>query len=170
MTVQTTISAAAQVHHLRFAHHAMKRLIADIPVEKMCAQPLAGVTMNHSLWIIGHIACTDDYFMREFSGRPMTLPERWHTIFGMGSTPTSDASQYPGADVVIAALNDRRHAYIAWYESLTDQQRAQPAPERWLRFAPTNGDVAYFLTWHRGFHSGQLSTLRRALGLPPALK
>lgn len=166
MSSQTIIPATTQLHHLQFAHNATKKLIDGIAADKLCAQPLPG--MNHALWIAGHLATTDDYFLQEFAGVKMTLPEKWNTLFGNGSTPTTDSSQYPSLTEVLSALENRRGAFVKWYESLSESQLAKAGPEKWSKYAPTLGDVAYFLTWHEGFHCGQLSSLRKAFGLGPA--
>jgi hypothetical protein len=40
--------------------------------------------------------------------------------------------------------------------------------KEWQAFAPTMADVPTFAAWHEGYHSGQLSMVRKGLGLPAA--
>jgi uncharacterized damage-inducible protein DinB len=41
-------------------------------------------------------------------------------------------------------------------------------PEAWRKYAPTVADTISFFAWHEGYHAGQVSVLRKALGLPNA--
>jgi len=144
----------------------MLRLIKNIPADKLCAQP--GPSLNHVMWVIGHIACTDDYFLKEFGGKELALPDAWHQIFAGGSTPTSDATRYPPFDEVKRAFRERREALTQWLVGMSEAQLDAPTPKNWQPYAPTMRDVAHFAAWHEGYHAGQISTLRRAFGLGPA--
>ena len=157
--------AAGLLHQLRFARGATERIISDIPTDQLCAQPGSG--LNHAMFVVGHLACTDDFFLKEFGGRPLALSERWHQAFS--GTPTSDASKYPAFAEVKKAFDERREALITWLEGLSEAQLDAPTPEKWRAYAPTMRDVAFFAAWHEGYHGGQVSTLRRAFGLGPAL-
>lgn len=144
----------------------MLRLIRDIPPQRVCEQP--GPCRNHVMWIVGHIACTDDFFLREFGGRPLALPEQWHKLFGGGSVPTADLARYPSFQEVRHAFRDQREALTRWLEGMSEVQLDRPVPEQWQPYAPTMRDVGHFAAWHEGYHAGQLSNLRRAFGLEPA--
>lgn len=166
MPAPAAAPTASHVHALRFAHDATSRLIDGIPREKLCAQP--GSCVNHAMWIVGHLTCTDDYVLKEFAGARPALPESWNKTFGTGSKPTSDPSHYPSPAEVKKAFDERHAALVSWVESLTPEALERSTPEGWQPYAPTVGDVIYFCTWHAGYHGGQLTALRRAFGLPPA--
>ena len=51
--------------------------------------------------------------------------------------------------------------------SLTDEQLAGPPPEGFQKFAPTLGNILMRLLWHEGMHYGQLTVIRKSLGLAP---
>lgn len=158
---------ARAVHQVRFARGATKKLLEGIPADRVCEQP--GSCVNHALWIAGHLACSDDWFLKEFGGAAeFALPEKWHTIFGSGSRPTSDASQYPPFAEVLKAMDERRAALLAWLGSLSREQVDTPTSENWQAYAPTIGDLGHFAAWHEGYHGGQLATLRKAFGLTSA--
>ncbi|MCL4212262.1 MAG: DinB family protein [Phycisphaeraceae bacterium] len=158
---------ARAVHQVRFARGATKKLLEGIPADRCCEQP--GSCVNHALWIAGHLACTDDWFLKEFGGAAgFALPEKWHTIFGYGSKPTSDTSQYPSYAEVLKAMDERHGAVVRWLESMTAEQMDTPTAENWRNYAPTLGDLGHFAAWHEGYHGGQLATLRRGFGLPSA--
>lgn len=165
MSTPTAPTAAGHLHQLRFARGATELLIKDIPEDKLCAQPGSG--RNHVMYVVGHLACTDDFFLKEFGGKPFALPEAFHKMFG--DTPTSDASKYPPFAEVKKAFNERREAVIKWFEGMSEEQLNAPTPEKWQKYAPTMRDVAFFAAWHEGYHGGQISAARPAFGLGPAL-
>lgn len=144
----------------------MLRLIRDLPPARVCEQP--GPCRNHAMWIVGHIACTDDFFLREFGGRSLALPEAWHTLFGGGSVPTDDPARYPSFPDVRHAFREQREALTTWLEEMSETQLDRAVAEKWQPYAPTMRDVGHFAAWHEGYHAGQLSNLRRAFGLDPA--
>ena len=167
-TASTTAPVAGHIHQLHFARGATLRLLKDFPEESLCAQP--GTCINHALWIVGHLAATDDYFLKEFAGRALALDEPWHAAFNMGSTPVADASKYPPAKEMMRVFEERRAALLEWLESLSPTERNAATPEKWQRYAPSIKDLGGFIAWHEGYHAGQLSIVRRALGLPAAFK
>jgi hypothetical protein len=163
-------AAATQLQALRFARGAFMMLLDGLQPDRLLAQ--AGSCINHPLWIMGHLAMTDDWVLntvapRAAGSRP-AIPESWSKLFGSGSKPTSDARQYPPAAEVKKAFDDRRAALLSWVESLTAEQLARPTSDGWQTYAPTIGDIAPFIAWHEGYHSAQLAALRKALGLPAA--
>jgi len=167
-TATTTATSATAMHMqvLRFTRGATEALLKDFPESKYCEQP--GPCVNHALWNLGHFASTDDYFAGKFGGTTSMLPPEWDKLFGMGSTPTSDASKYPSIAEVRKAMVTTRAAVEKWVSSLSAAQLSTATPEDWHAYAPTVGDLPPFLAWHEGYHQGQLSVLRRGLGLARA--
>jgi uncharacterized damage-inducible protein DinB len=160
-------AAASQAHMIRLARASTKKMLEGIPQDKLCAQP--GSCINHALWIMGHLASSDDYFLKEFGGgAKLALSESWHTLFGMGAKPVADPSKYPSVAEVRKAFDERHAAWVKWVESLTAAQLRQATPEGWRAYAPTLGDLPLFAAWHEGYHAGQLAPIRRGLGLGPA--
>src|SRR5262249_9370889 len=81
-----------------------RRLLADIPEERMAEQPLPGV--NHPAWILGHLAVTAD-FAAGLLGADKTLPQEWGPLFVPGSKPSAIRGSYPSKDKLLAALEQR---------------------------------------------------------------
>jgi uncharacterized damage-inducible protein DinB len=166
MPAQTIIPAATQVQALKFARGGTRKLLEGIPADKMCTIP-AGCSKN-ALWIAGHLACTDDWFVAEFGGGTSKIPEAWQRVFGMKSSASADAKIYPPAAEVMKALDASHAGVIKWVSSLTAEQLEKAMPKEWEAYAPTMADVPMFAAWHEGYHAGQLSAVRNGLGLPPA--
>jgi len=142
-----------------------KMLLADVPQEKMCEQP-GGLT-NHPAWVVGHLGTTCN-FIGSILGFDPVCPPDWETLFGRGSQPTNDRSQYPNKDELLKKLEEGHTRAAKAFDEATDGdlQKTNPVEELAPMF-PTVGDLAVFvLIGHEATHLGQLSAWRRAQGLP----
>jgi uncharacterized damage-inducible protein DinB len=166
-TTETTTSVNdTAIASLKFSRSILTKLIEDVPEDKMTAQPYPGA--NHVLWIMGHLASADDAFLADLDGRERVLPAQWKDLFGMGSEPTDDPAKYPSPDEVRAAMEERREAVYEWIGGLTADRLAQPLPEPWTKFSPNHALFINTISDHEAFHVGQISAVRRALGMPSA--
>ncbi len=150
---------------LAFARQATLGLFEEIPDTKVCHQPFAGA--NHPLWILGHLSCYDEYFMKELGGRPYNQYEKWEKLFFMGSRPTPNPGDYPPIAEVKAALDKNRHDLLAWLRSLSDAELTKPIHGDLSQFAANRGMLMSTIAWHEGLHAGQLTVIRKSLGLSP---
>ena len=142
-----------------------RRLVADVPPEKMAAQPAPG--MNHAAWVLGHLVFTCDV-IGKLIGLAPAMPEPWLPIFNNESRPSDDPTIYPDKLTLLAAL-ERGHTLVA--DALAQAPATileQPLPnENYRTLFPTIGDILVYLTTaHEAVHLGQLSAWRRAQGLP----
>lgn len=165
-------TVSAPVHQLRFARRSTLKLLEGFPPDKLCTIPdfkAGGACAHHVIWLMGHMATTDEYFLKTLGGiESLTLSDEWHTIFGGGSKPVADPSKYPSADELRRAMSEQHEKLVGWFASRSPEELAAPMPEKWRKYAPTLADFAFFLAWHEGYHGGQLSVLRKAFGLAPA--
>lgn len=140
-------------------------LVKDVPEERMAEQP-HGVP-NHPAWVIGHLAATNDFFLKVALGQPTTLPESWGKLFGPGSSPTTDRAIYPAKAELLDALVKTCERLSAALQTVSEEELNQPNPvEKMASRFPTKGDVlAFIATSHAAMHLGQVSSWRRAAGL-----
>ncbi len=150
---------------LNFARQATLGLFEDIPDNKVCHQPCAGA--NHALWVLGHLACTDEFFLNKVGGKPFNRFEKWQGIFFMGSKPTPNVSDYPPVSEVKQALDRNRQQLIDWFKSMSETQLLTPLPEDFKNFAANRANLMTAIAWHEGLHTGQLSVVRKSLGIAP---
>jgi len=150
---------------LAFSRHALLEIASDIPGDKLCHQPFPGA--NHAMWLLGHLANADEYFVSELGKKPARKFEETKGLFFMGSRPQPDPSVYPPIEEVKAYLASAREGLIGWFKSLPESQLAAPLPAEWKTFAPTYGQLMFSIAWHEGLHTGQLSAIRKSLGLAP---
>jgi uncharacterized damage-inducible protein DinB len=148
--------------HLKYA----QKLVADLPDDQMCAQPVAGRVMNHAAFTLGHLAWASDAAIRYLGSEPQA-PAEWKDLVGMGAQPQADRSKYPSKEALLQALEGAHTRLVAALPKLTPEILAQPAPERMRNRFPTVGHLLLgLMTAHEATHLGQLSAWRRALGLP----
>ncbi|MCZ6816774.1 MAG: DinB family protein, partial [Planctomycetota bacterium] len=56
---------------------------------------------------------------------------------------------------------------VAWFLSMSGERLAAALPEDWQVFAKSYGVLINTIAWHEGMHAGQLTVIRRELGLGP---
>lgn len=153
--------------HLAWVHAMFEKVLDGFPEDKATFQP--SPTDNHLAWTLGHMTTAYAWFATLLGARMMTLPERYTTLFGPGAKPTPDPAAYP-------PLAELRANFKAAFGHFTDAVKKQspadlnkpPAAES-HGFGKTRQDVILLTAWHDGWHSGQVSSLRRALGLPSVM-
>jgi hypothetical protein len=146
-----------------------QKLVADVPDDQMCAQPVSGKVMNHPAFILGHLALVNDGRASALSGQTLGVAAKleWKEMFGMGAKPSSDRGRYPSKTELLKAFEEA-HAHLGEAAAkATAEVLAQPAPEPMRSRFPTIGNMVLgVMTSHFATHLGQLSAWRRAMGLP----
>lgn len=152
---------------LRWTHATTVAMLDSFPEGRLTFGSFPGE--NHALWTMGHLITGYAWWTGMLGGTPAPYPESYNPVFGYKSTPSPDPSRYPHPAEV------RRHLDAAWDAvmraavSLSEADGLKPPATESGGFAKTRLEAIYKLVWHEGWHQGQLSTLRRALGLPPVL-
>jgi len=150
---------------LLFARRVTMGLLEDIPEDQWLYQPVPGG--NHATWVIGHIAFNDDNFLVGLGGGDAQVPALWKDVFGAGSTVTNDATAYPSRSELLSQFESRRNDLLSFFKNLPPDRLTADVPEPWQVFGKTPAHVMNSLAWHEGLHAGQLTVIRRALGLGP---
>lgn len=132
--------------------------LADLTHEESLRTPIAGV--NGVNWILGHLVRSNAGVL-ELLHRPGDPPSVDLARYAADTPPIEDA-----ADALdVTELRDAFRRQTA----LLDQALADASPEV-LAGPPPQGfqgelrDFLHFITFHQGYHVGQLGLLRRALG------
>ncbi len=153
---------------LNFARQATLALLEDVPEDKLTHQPCAAA--NHALWITGHLAHADDYFLTAAGHKPARCPQSWGKLFGMGSTPQTGAGVYPPLSELKEALSNNREALLGWFGAMSADELAKPISDDFKVFAASYGMLMTSSAWHEGMHAGQLTVVRKSLGIAPKFK
>ena len=163
----TTAGPQNAMHAMVFVRNWLKQLIDSLSDEQMLHQPVPGG--NHALWIIGHLAWCDDLFWSQIGGFESTSPAEWKGIFGDGSTPSANASDYPPIDEMKRTFDRNRETLLGWLDGFDDAKLAEPLPDDWKSFAPTYEALIATMAAHEGVHIGQATVIRKSLGMKPAI-
>ena len=150
---------------LAFSRKVTLGLLEDIPEDKLTHQPTPGA--NHAIWIMGHIALTDQFFLSNVGQRPVTNLDAWKDLFFMGSRPRADLSDYPPPAEIRCCLEASREELIAWFKSLDRVQLTTPLPKGFEGFGPLHANLMTSTAVHEGLHAGQLTVVRKGLGIAP---
>lgn len=140
------------------------RLVEDMTPEQLLTRACDGG--NHALWTLGHLASADAMVASVFGATDPGAPERYHTLFGMGSEPTDDASDYPSIEDVRSVLTSVHERMVSAVRAATPELLSAPMPEGFDAFAPSRAVLLAMMAMHEGMHIGQLTVIRRSLGLP----
>lgn len=164
MTITATSRA---VTFARFAHELASRTFADFPADKALFQP--SPSDNHMLWHMGHLAVNYDWFGSAIDGKPGVVSKADYARFGMGSKPLSDPGAYPPIAEVRRLFDSAWQRFIAAAVLLSEADAAKPACTESHGFLSDRLDAVHKAAWHDGWHAGQVSGLRKALGLKGVL-
>jgi hypothetical protein len=141
------------------------RLAEDIPAEHFTDQT-DGVH-NHPAWILGHLSCSFQAIGGELGLAPW-LPDEYPLLFGTGSIPTAEPTDYPPKSQLLATFRDAVERIEMAVDGVTDERLASPLPdEEYRKVLPTlGGALVHILIGHASIHVGQLTVWRGANGLP----
>jgi len=147
------------------------QVIDGLTDEEMMFQPKPG--LNHPLWLLGHIAESENGVILSFCKGENLLPKGWHETFGIGSKPVADATAYPSRDEILGHMAKTHAAALDYVRSLSadDLDRRPPGidrlPERAQALFATIGRCIFGHVTHESSHAGQITMLRRLLGKAP---
>ena len=156
------------LERLAWARMFTQALLAGFSDEQLLIR--AGGRGNHAMWVMGHLAQTDDAILSALTGQPAHLPEPCRELFGENREPTADAGDYPSKAKLTEMMESTRRRVTAWVESLDETSAFQPTPPPLQRFAPDMITAAFALVAHEMLHVGQVTTIRAVLGLPRLLR
>lgn len=135
---------------------------------------------NHAVWSLGHLTLTMHRLAEKLDGGP--LPEgafltgdgrqsdarRFDTeSVSFGSRPTDEPAIYPslarGREIFEEAMDRAARAIGAQSDKDLAKMHA------WGKGEMSAEDLATRILFHNGIHAGQLTDLRRALGMGPVI-
>ncbi|NDD29772.1 MAG: DinB family protein [Proteobacteria bacterium] len=148
---------------LKTARRMTLGLLASLPPERWTWQGFPG--QNHAAWIALHLAVADDWALVGMGRGEKRRLTAWDERVSGG--PDADAARWPDRDEALVVLAEAHERYLAALHELTDADLIRPVEGALAEFAPEFGCLVDSHIWHEGFHGGQLSVVRKQLGLPP---
>ena len=112
-------------HNLNYA----ERLVADLSDEQMTAQPLAGRSMNHAAFVIGHLAWVCDVGAT-LLGLPAAIDPSWKDLFSREALPQHDHKLYPPKAVLLKAYETAHQRLVTSALAASRETLTALPPER----------------------------------------
>jgi DinB superfamily len=141
-------------------------LLKDFPADKACHLP--SPSDNHIMWVLGHIALTDEWMNGMLDPAfKSALPESYNQLFGYKTKCNSVAKNYPSLDEVKTHFDNARTALLKAARAADEETLNAPLGEKGGGFATDCIDALIKAAWHEGWHGGQIAGVRKALGLKP---
>jgi hypothetical protein len=143
-----------------------EKLLAPFKTPEDWTRQIAPGT-NHALWFAGHMATADNFFVGMLDPSKARDLSDWGKHFGMNSQPTPDADDYPPVAEVLDTMRERRGVLLEILSKMSDADLAKKTPDGTPDFVPDVGSIFEAACWHEGMHSGQITMIRRAMGIKP---
>ncbi|MEM8757132.1 MAG: DinB family protein [Planctomycetota bacterium] len=121
---------------------------------------------SHAAYIAGHIAFTDDMTLKMLAHRDPTLTEAQQKLFDGRVTPSNSQSDYPAKQEILSVMAAVREDLIGYFSGLSNAELTAPVEGPLAQFGDTRAKLMASIAWHEGMHAGQLTVIRRQLGLP----
>jgi hypothetical protein len=138
-------------------------LVADVPPEAMRLQAAPGE--RHPAWLLGHLLLADTYLLSLLDVAP--LADDFPALLdrhGPGSAPDAHTA-YDAKPQLVDRLTQVNALRVDRVAAMDVRDHARPLADAFLaRAQPTIGHHLQSLVFHEGYHSGQLSSWRRAHG------
>lgn len=163
------MSLALALRQIEFARGYTLSLLNEIDEGLWFSMP--GNCPTHVAWQVGHLAMAEYglCLFRQRGRQPIDLElmsSKFRKLFGRGSVPLSDHTQYPAA-AEIRATFERVHAQtLLEVPNIQPAQLAEPVEMPYAVEATKLGSLL-FCSHHEMLHAGQLGLLRRLLGHVP---
>ena len=141
-------------------------LLDDLTDEQFVTRP--GGNMNHPAWILGHVSLYHPVTIRLLAGESFDDPAE-HALFGYkGDGPVDRIEPYGSKrEMVERFVSGHEQVAQALLSAPAEAFAQPPSLPRWAAMYPTvEFLLPDLLLFHEGMHIGQISTWRRAAGLP----
>jgi hypothetical protein len=150
---------------LEFTRKISNDILNGITDDKLTLQP--SPTDNHALWVMGHLAATDAWIASTLNIPGVNVSEAVTKAYSSGAKPSAKGN--PPVVEVRKAFNESRGAVMGWLREASDSALAVDLKEKTGGFATDPIDAMLKISWHEGWHMGQVANVRKAIGLPNVL-
>ena len=161
LLVETAVSS------LEFSRRMTLMFLDEIGEKDFLHQPVP--KGNHAMWICGHIVYVDDSILTVVSGQESNLSDSWQNLFGLGSEPQGDPDCYCSREEMMENLASVRGDLISWFKGASDEKLLAPVEGDKFPVSANVLGLASFAACHEAMHAGQLTVIRRSLGLAPKI-
>lgn len=146
----------------------LERYVNDLTPEQMLHRPCDGA--NCCAWILGHLALNDRHFMKRIGVTPEQmppLPEDFEQRFSQKENAPA-ATNFGDTSGLLDIVRQNREAMIQAVERM-DEAQLDASSGMDHPFFRTIGTALSFMPIHMSMHTGQITLIRRSLGMPPVV-
>lgn len=140
--------------------------VADLREEQLDSVPITG--FHSPRWILTHLAICADMAL-VMLGQTKQCPSAWHAAYGPKSSGTTHDKIRPATTELLATIDELYPEVCVHASQASPEFLAQPHPLDLLKGTSIQSNaqlLSHLLTTHYAVHLGQLSAVRRQLGLP----
>ena len=154
------------IANFQYSLNYLRDLVDELTERQWVAQ--SPHIKNHAAWVLGHLAFSCQAIGGEI-GIERWLADDWGERYGMGSVPSQDITAYESKAELLECLGDAENRICKAVRSLSQEQLAQPLPDRNYQqdLPTTHHAISQILIAHTAYHVGQTVIWRREIGLPP---
>ncbi len=156
------------IQQTELAHGFREKLLKGISDEQGLWQPQPGIPPI--AWHTGHVALVETgLFLGMGKGELSELAGRWYPLYRMGAPLPVDLNILPKLSELAPAVKEWRAETLDFVKTLKPADLSETLPHRKEGQVPdfiqTYGDCLVVLGVHAGHHNGEISLLRRQLGM-----
>lgn len=121
-----------------------------------------GNDSNPMIWVAGHLLFYRATLLKLLGEN---VEPRWGDVFQRGAKGGPN-TRFPELGEVRQEWTAVTDKLVARLRSLTDEEASAPSPAKFPVEEDSMRATVGFLTWHEGYHIGQMAYLRKWLGRP----
>ena len=146
----------------------LTQLVSGIDSAELYEQ--VGESGNSPGWILGHLSVVNQLGVQMLGGTGPSAEAM--QMFGPGSPGVPDPATRPGKEFLLQLEQSSAAQLREAIEGAPEQALNSPQPSQFLkeRFPLVKDMLGHMLVSHLSLHVGQLSTWRRAKGMPSILQ
>jgi len=149
-----------------FARQYLSMLTNDLTEEQLDLVPIDG--FHSARWLLCHVATTGDFGLR-LLGLPTKSPRTWQVAYAPGSSGVTHPEIRPSKDELLRKIAEIYEQLVEGLGAASQDLLAEPHGLALLQRTAiqTKGQlISHLMTTHFAVHLGQLSAMRRQMGLP----
>ena len=153
------VASHAQLFAIQAA--LVSRAVEQLTEEELWRRPAPQV--NSVGWILGHLTWARNALLAALGGEPEALS--WADAFRRGAQD-ADRSAYPATEELRTRLKAINAKLKARMEAVTDAELSAPSPYPNPHPDKSLRGTLGFLSFHEGYHVGQIAYALKLLGKP----
>ncbi len=143
----------------------LKTYISDLDDADLMRRP--GEGCNHLAWQLGHLISSEVQLLESVApGQEIELPGGFADAHSKEACNNDDPADFCEKRTYVEMFDKVRAASQAALDAYAQSDLDNPAPEEFLEYCPTMGDMFTMIATHPLMHAGQFVIVRRQLGKP----